>query len=150
MSQQDVETARRGYAMLNMAYRTGDVNDLRPFAEKFWDPEVVFEPAGVLPESRSVHGRSEVLRFIEGQMQAFEPGTMWMKPLEYIDVGERLVVPYGWGGRARHTGIEMEFTFVHVITTRQGRMVRMEAFASKSEALEAVGLSEQDAHADST
>jgi ketosteroid isomerase-like protein len=142
MSQQDVETARRGYAVLNIAYRTGDVNDLRPFIEEFWDPDVVFEPAGVLPESRRVHGRGDVLRFIEGQMQAFEPGTMWMKPLEYIDVGDRLVVPYGWGGRARHTGIEMEFTFVHVITMRNGRMVRMEAFASKNDALEAAGFSE--------
>jgi hypothetical protein len=35
----------------------------------------------------------------------------------------------------------MEFTFVHVITMRQGRMVRMEAFASKTEALEGAGLS---------
>jgi ketosteroid isomerase-like protein len=85
-------------------------------------------------------GRSGLLEFIERQMQAFEVGTMWMKPLEYIDVGDRLVVPYRWGGRARHTGIEMEFTFAHVITMRNGRMMRMEAYASKSEALEAVGV----------
>jgi len=149
MSQENIENARRGYAALNDAYRSGDVERFRPILEEFWDPEVVFVPAGVLPESRSVHGFEDMLRFTAGQMQAFEEGSTWIQPLEYIEAGDRTVVPYRFGGRARHTGIEVELSFVHVFTQRRGKTVRVDVYRSMEEALEDLGLSEQDAHADS-
>jgi ketosteroid isomerase-like protein len=150
MSQRDIENARRGYAVLNEAYRSGDVDRFRPILEALWDPEVVFVAAGVLPDSSaSAHGWDGVLGFISGQMQAFEEGSMWIEPLEYIDAGDRLVVPYRFGGRARHTGIEVEFSFVHVFTQRRGKTVRVDVYETKEEALEDVGLSELEAHADS-
>jgi ketosteroid isomerase-like protein len=142
MSQQDVENARRGYAALNEAYRSGDVNDFLPILEEYWDPEVVFEPAGVLPESRTVHGWDGILRFTAEQMKAFRDRSVWLEPLEYIDAGERLVVPYRFGGVARHTGIEVELSFVHVFTIRNGKTVRVDVYETKAEALEAAGLSE--------
>jgi ketosteroid isomerase-like protein len=149
MSQQDVETAKRGYALVNAAYRSGDAHELRAFMEVFWDPDVVLVPAGLLPESQSARGWDGVLQFMMGQMQAFEPGSMWLEPLEYIDAGDRVVVPYRFGGRARHTGIDVEFCFVHVFTQRRGKTVRVDVYQSKNEALEDVGLSTQDAQAES-
>ena len=147
MSQRDIENARRGYAVLNEACRSGDVDRFRPILEELWDPDVVFAAAGVLPDSStSAHGWDGVLAFISGQMQAFEEGSMWIEPLEYIDAGDRLVVPYRFGGRARHTGIEVEFSFVHVFTRRRGKTVRVDVYETKEQALEDIGLSE--AHAD--
>jgi ketosteroid isomerase-like protein len=67
---------------------------------------------------------------------------MWLEPLEYIDVGDRVVIPYRLGGVARHTGIEVEFTFAHVITIRDGKAVRVQTYETKAQALEAVGLRE--------
>jgi len=143
MSQENVQLARRGYAALNDAYRADDINAFLPFLQEFWHPEVVFEPAGVLPEGpAAVQGWDGVLQFLGGQMQAFEKRTMWMEPLEYLDAGDCLVVPYRFGGRARHTGIEMEFSFVHVFTMRAGKVVHAKALATKGQALDAVGLSE--------
>ena len=49
-------------------------------------------PGSVLPESRTVHGLEDMLRFTAGQMQAFEEGSMWIDPLEYIEAGDRMVV----------------------------------------------------------
>jgi ketosteroid isomerase-like protein len=141
VSQEDVENARRGYALLNDAYRSADAERFRPFLEEIWDPEVVFVPAGVLPESRAVHGLEAVLQFTAGQMEAFEDGSMWIEPLEYIDAGDRIVVPYRFGGRARHTGVEVEFSFVHVFTQRRGKTVRVDVYESLDEAREDVGLS---------
>jgi ketosteroid isomerase-like protein len=149
VSQEDIENARRGYAALNDAYRSGDVERFRATLEEFWDPEVVFVPAGVLPESRTVHGLEDMLEFTADQMQAFEQGSMWIEPLEYIQAGDRMVVPYRFGGRARHTGIAVEFSFVHLFTQRRGKTVRVDVYTSKDEAFADVGLSEQDAHADS-
>jgi ketosteroid isomerase-like protein len=111
-----------------------------PVLEEFWDPKFALVPAGVLPDSRNVQGWDGVLGLIAEQMQAFEKGSMWMEPLEFIDAGERLVVPYRFGGRGRHTEIEVEFSFAHVITIREGKAVRVRVYETKEEALEAVGL----------
>jgi ketosteroid isomerase-like protein len=142
MSQEDIKNARRGYAALNDAYRSGDVNGFRPILEEYWDEEVVFEPAGVLPESRPVRGWDGVLRFTAEQLKAFREGSAWIEPLEYIDAGDRLVVPYRFGGVAHHTGIAVEFSFVHVFTMRDGKAVRVNVYETKAEALEAVGRRE--------
>ena len=141
MSDQDIENARRGYAAVNEAYGSGDVNRLRPILEELWDPNVVFVAAGVLPDSSTrVQGWEGVLGFMANQMQAFEEGSMWMEPLEYIDAGDRMVVPYRFGGRAHHTGIEVEFSFVHVFTQRRGKTVRVDVYETKDDALADVGL----------
>jgi hypothetical protein len=39
-SQRDVENARRVYAALNEAYRSGDVDNLLPIAEELWDRDI--------------------------------------------------------------------------------------------------------------
>ena len=70
-------------------------------------------------------------------MEAFR--EMWIEPEEFIDAGDKLVVPVRFGGQARHTGIELEFTFVHVWTMRDGKSIRMDVFETRREALEAVG-----------
>ena len=52
--------------------------------------------------------------------------------------------------RGRSTGIEVPFGKVAwVFTLRDGLTVHQKLYISQSDALEAVGLSEQDAHADS-
>jgi ketosteroid isomerase-like protein len=148
MSQENVDWARRGYAILNAAYKSGDVNDLLSLAEETWDPDIVLSTTGkMLPESGEWRGHEGLLRFTTAQMEAFS--QMWIEPQEYIDADDRLVVPVRFGGRARHTGIEVEFSAVHVFTLRNGKATRLDVFVSKAEALEAVGLSEQDAHDDS-
>src|SRR5262245_54092854 len=116
MSQAMVETARRGYAQLNRAYRGGDVDQLLPWLDEQFDPAVEFVPAGVLPESRPVKGWDGMLRYTAEQMKAFEDGSMWLEPIDYIDAEDDdwLVVPYRFGGTARHTGIPVAFEFVHV------------------------------------
>ena len=51
--------------------------------------------------------------------------------------------------RGRGSGIETDARIAHVWTFRDDKAVRMVVFTERAEALEAVGLSEQDAHADS-
>ncbi len=142
MSEENVENARRGYAVLNEAYRAGDPSIFRPILEEYWDRNVVFEPAGVLPDSspRPHKGWDGVLAFIGNQMEAFSEG--WLEATEFIDYGDYLVVPYRFGGRARHTGLPVEFSFVHLITLQNGKVTRLEVHRTKADALEAAGLRE--------
>ena len=66
----------------------------------------------------------------------------WVEPQEFIDAGERVVVPIRFGGRAQHTGLGVVFEVVHVCTARDGKMTRVDMYVSKAEAFEAVGLRE--------
>src|SRR6476660_5133037 len=140
MSRENVERGRRAYAALNDAYRSGDVNDLLPIAEEIWDPAIVLRTADTFVESGEWHGYEGLLRFTSDQMQAFE--RMWIEPEEFIDAGDVVVVPVRFGGRARNTGIDVEFSYVHVITLQNGRTVGVDVYESKAQALEAVGLRE--------
>ena len=140
MSRENVERGRRAYAALNDAYRSGDVNDLLPIAEELWDPAIVLRTAETFVESGEWHGYEGLLRFTSDQMKAFE--RMWIEPEEFIDAGDVLVVPVRFGGRARHTGIDVEFSYVHVLTVQNGKTVRIDVYESKAQALEAAGLRE--------
>jgi ketosteroid isomerase-like protein len=140
MSQENVEHARRGYTVLSDALPASGLGPLRRVVEERFDAEVTIKPAGVFPETDEVRGRDGALRFLATQMEAFE--TMWFEPLEFLDTGDRVVVPVRIGGRARHTGIDLEFERVHVWTYRSGKVLRLEIYARKREALEAVGLRE--------
>ena len=78
MDESDIEIAKRGYAVWNEVYRTGDVELVRPFLEEHWAADAVFVPAGILPESQPVHGVEGLMRFTLEQMKAFADGSMWI------------------------------------------------------------------------
>jgi ketosteroid isomerase-like protein len=142
MSEENVEAARRVYAALNEAYRAGDPSIFRPILEEHIDQDVVFQPGGVLPDSsrRPHEGWDGVLAIIGTQVEAFSEG--WFEPTEFIDRGDHLIVPFRFGGRARHTGLPVEFSLVQLITFQNGKATRLEVHRTKAEALESAGLSE--------
>jgi hypothetical protein len=69
MSQEDIENAKRGTAALNEAYRTNDVERVRPFVEAFWDPEVLIVPIGIFPDAQVHRGWSGALEFVSQTKQ---------------------------------------------------------------------------------
>ena len=140
MSEEDIENARRSYAAINQAYRSGDPTDYLPILEELFHPDAVLEPAGILPESAPVQGWDGVMGFMAEQMKAFTDGSMWIEPLEYIDGEDVMVVPYRFGGRAAYTGLDVEFTFAHVVFRREGKVTRVDVYPDKDQALAAAGL----------
>ena len=66
---------------------------------------------------------------------------------DFIAAGDRVVVRINWRAMGRGPDMNMELT--RVLTVRKGKIFIIEDFWDHAEALEAVGLSEQDAHADS-
>ncbi|GAC1435721.1 MAG: hypothetical protein NVSMB51_05690 [Solirubrobacteraceae bacterium] len=141
MSPENVENVRRGYAALNDAYESGRADDLLPFAEEMWEPDIVLKTNGaILAGGEQWNGHEGVLRFTDAQMEAFS--RMRIVPLEFIDAGDKVVVPVRFGGQARYTGIEIEFSAVHVFTMRNGRAAQIDMYGTKAEALKAAGLGE--------
>ena len=66
---------------------------------------------------------------------------------DFIDAGDRVAVRMIWRGAGHGPELNMELT--NVFTVRKGKIVYQEFFWDHAEALETLGLSEQDAHADS-
>ena len=55
---------------------------------------------------------------------------------------DRVLICQRLSGRAKQSGIETQLSFAAVSTIRNGRVVRVREYATKEEALEAVGLSD--------
>ena len=138
MSQENVELTRAFFE----AWNAGDMNAVR----ESYDPHVVVRYVEGWPEGlEPVMGREAVMRQWEQQREAFDADTA--EPVEIIDLGDRVVVRFIWSAVGSGPDLSMEVTSVS--TVRKGKSILVEYFWDHAEALEAVGLSEQDAHADS-
>jgi ketosteroid isomerase-like protein len=140
MSQENVESAKRGLAAINETYRTGDLQAWRRVVEAEFDPEVVLEATEAFTEGEW-RGHAGAVGFVANQMDVLE--DMWIRPDEYIDAGDDcLIVAITFGGTARQSGIEVEMHPIHVFRMRAGKIVRWQVFLDRAKALEAVGLRE--------
>ena len=153
MSQENVEVVRamlEGFLAGETEYDASGVLTRFP-GEEVWDAEIVFDiSVAEMPDASGVFRGVEACRgFWHEWLAAWEA-------LEYeyevVDAGDRVVALINnQRMRGRSTGIEMPIggDYAHVVTFRQGRLVHWKIYATQTEALEAVGLSEQDSHTDS-
>jgi uncharacterized protein len=137
MSQENVEIVRTGFEVWN----SGDMNALR----KIYDPDVVLRTLEGWPEPGPCVGREAVMRWYEQLREAWDADAV--EAVSVVEAGDRVAVRTIWRGAGSGPNSNIEFTNVYMI--RKGRVVYQEQFWDHAEALEAVGLSEQDVHADS-
>jgi ketosteroid isomerase-like protein len=117
-----------------------------------YHPEFEYHPARKWVESgllepcyRGLEGHKQ---YVASTAEVFG-GEVYVKPVELIDGGERIAILANAPMRAQASGIELTEAFALVSTFEDGRVIRTQEYYDYAEALEAVGLSEQDAHADS-
>jgi ketosteroid isomerase-like protein len=139
MSQENVEIVHR----LVEAWNEGNVDTFLGFFDH--DCEVTFPPE--VPEPGPFRGHAELRQWAEGFMAAWQ--SHHAEVVETHAARDTVVVSLHLAGRGRGSGVEMEETDAHLFTFRNGRIARWQNFVDHAEALEAVGLSEQDARADS-
>jgi hypothetical protein len=65
-----------------------------------------------------------------------------------VEESDRAVVCNRFRARGRQSGVEVEERFFQALRFRDGKVRWWAFYPSRTEALEAVGLSEQDTHAD--
>ena len=139
MSQENVELVRATIEVWN----AGDMDALR----ELYDPDVILRMPEGWPEPGPYVGREAVMRHWEQQREAFDADTV--EPIsDFIDTADHVLVRFVWRGTGHGPESNMEVT--QVITVRKGRVFLLEHFWNHAEALETVGLSEQDARADSS
>ena len=137
MSQENVEIVRRWVA----AYNQRDMDALI----KLTDPDVEFRSVFLAMESifRGYEGLHAYFEAIEDAYERFV-----ILPEELLDAGAAVLSLARAEWRGRGSGAEGSRPLTVATWIRAGKVFRLETFTDRGEALEAVGLSEQDAHAD--
>ena len=112
---------------------------------EFVDPDIVWEVRSDFPDA-GVYSGYEGMRWLsDGFDDAVE--QTWYRPLEFIETGSHIVVPLRWGGRGKGSQTPFaEHEETWVLTLRDGRISRVTEYATKRDALEAVGLRRQKGH----
>jgi|SRR5215212_7254732 len=138
MSQENVEVV----GAMGAAWNAQDMDALR----EVYDPDVIVRVPPGWPEQGPFVGREAVMRQWERNRESWDSDTFDVIG-DPIDAGDRVVVRLIWAGVGRGLRTQLEFTAI--FTVRNGRISYQESFWDHAEALEALGLSGQDVHADS-
>jgi ketosteroid isomerase-like protein len=127
MSQASVDIIRRAYD----AFNEGDLDGLM----EFYSPDAEQE-APIVGELH--RGRDEIRRSFASYFEIVEAART--EPLEFIEVGEQVVVPVRLHGRMRHTAITDDMIpteMVHAFAVRDGQIVWNYICADRDEAIKA-------------
>jgi ketosteroid isomerase-like protein len=140
MSQENVEIVRRAFG----AASDGDVNAWFQVA----DPDIRVYPRSEEPDAAGEYqGLEGLMEYLVNWFSQWD--EYGFELIEIIDAEEQVLVVSRERGRIESTGVEVVENFDHSFVLRNGKITEWRMYDSHAEALKAVGLSEQDAHADS-
>jgi uncharacterized protein len=128
MSNDNVESVRRGFEVLREQGVEAMLEYIDPEFELTTPPEFSVEPS-------TYRGHDGVRRYFDSFYEAME--EVRFEPEEFIAAGEQVVVPLRLVARGRGTGIEAEQRVVTVCTLRNGKILRMDPYATREQALAA-------------
>jgi ketosteroid isomerase-like protein len=136
MSQENVENLRRCFALAN---DQGIEAAVEAFSHLI-DDEFGLEEAAEMIDRDRYAGREGFIANMRKLEESLE--EIRIEPLEFVDLGDRLVVVVSMSGRGKGSGAPVEVTFAQLWSMRDGKAVGLRDYATKSEALEAVALRE--------
>jgi ketosteroid isomerase-like protein len=129
MSQENVEIVKRAYD----AYIRRDLDG----SLENYDADVTFNPN----EEPAVRGHVAVRAHLERWEEPWEKYEVEVE--ELIDAGEQVVVTVRFKGRGKGSGVEIEARSHQVFALRDGKIVRMDEYTHRDDALEAAGLRQE-------
>ena len=138
MSQENVEIARASIEAYNRMDWDAALKDASPGFE--------CDLSRAVGPQHDVYRLDQMRRFWSEFAESWE--SVRIEPHEFIEAGEHVVVPLTMQTRGRD-GIEVQARVTWTWTILDGALVRLCMYQDRQQALEAVGLTEQDAHADS-
>ena len=136
MSQENVEINQATFK----AWNAGDMDALHDL----YAPDIIMRTPEGWPEPGPFVGREAVMRQWEQQRETFDADTgEWIS--DFIDTADRGAVRVIWRGAGSGPAANLEMT--DLFTVRKGRIFGLECFWDHAEALEVLGLSDQDTRA---
>ena len=133
MSKENVELVRAVYEAVVRGWDVGE-------AERLLDPAVEFHgTVGGLREGLVSRGLQQLRRDLhEEDLEVWEERRL--EPEEFIDAGDRVVVFLHEFRRGKGSGVAIEVDTAVIFDVRDGRVVRMQGYMDRNEALQTAGL----------
>jgi uncharacterized protein len=127
----NTDTLKQGYE----AYGRGDIDA----AMEAWSDDIQWENpnAKQIPNPGVYQGKDEVRRLLAEFPEDWE--DLSVSPDEFLEQGDTVVVLGHIEGRAKETGTEVKFPFVHVWRFDDGQVTRMQNLFDTALAAEAIG-----------
>jgi uncharacterized protein len=132
MSEENVELARETYE----AFNRGDLEAVL----RRCVPEVEVHDPPDMPDSAIHRGHEAVMRDWERTFESFEEFSVEVE--QFRDLDDGLLVFVRYRGRGRGSGVPVELGMAHMLTIKEGKLVRLRQFLDREKALEAAGLRE--------
>ena len=131
MSAQNVEVVRRSFE----AFARGDLDA----AFESYDPAIEWCTAHDEPDQQVYRGREGLERFAATIAEPWKDRFAESVTADaFIDRGDLVIVPWHGLLHGRGSGIEIEVSETYVARLRDGKIVRVDEYRTKEEALEAV------------
>jgi ketosteroid isomerase-like protein len=131
MSEGNLKVVRRSFE----AFTGGDFET----AFAAFDPHAEWKTAEDEPDSRTLRGIEELRHWAaslaEPWTDRFERSVV---PEDYIDLGDWVVVPTSGRLHGKGSGIEVEVIETYAVRVSGGRIVRVEEYRTREQALEAL------------
>jgi ketosteroid isomerase-like protein len=159
MSQENVEIVRRYFEAVERALaaywqgprsvadslRAGEVRPEIADAMRYWHPNIEWKSALIGITARGYEGTAHGVDQFLDAAQDYRVNVP-----EVTDLGDSQVLAVmRLAMKGKASDIDVNATIFSIVTVEDGLIIRMDEYLERAEALEAVGLSEQDAHADS-
>jgi ketosteroid isomerase-like protein len=106
-------------------FLSADVDEALSYAA----PDIVWNPIEELPAQGHEAVRTSLARW-KAEWDDYE-----VEPEEFADIGDRVVVTVRLRGRGRSSGVQIDARFYDVYTLRDGKIVRMDQFTDRAEAI---------------
>ena len=131
MSNANVEIVRQSLEAFNSKGVDGLVN--------FWHPDIDWRAIEGAPDDVGVFTGEEAMRRYLGEwVEMFEDARN--EPEEFIEAGDQVVAVQHASGVGKRNGVPVDMRYAVVYTVRYGKITRGREYATRTEALEAVGL----------
>jgi ketosteroid isomerase-like protein len=137
MSQETEDLSRFGYEWFNLEKEPPPT----------WHPDGEFINAREDPDHTTYLGIAAIRKQHQGWFDAYP--DLRVEPLEIRSNGDRVFAWVRFTGHGATSEVALQMELAHVATREGGKMLRLQEYFDRAEALEAVGLSEQDARSDS-
>ena len=133
MSQENVEVVRAAYD----AFERGDLETV----SQLHDPSIEWHTSVEDPDAAIHRGPAAVRHYFEGYLETF-PGLRADLEQCVEAPGDRVLAATHYRGRARASGMDMDWRQWLLYTVDDGLIVRVDEYFDREVALEAAGLAE--------
>ncbi len=137
MAQAEIEALRAVYEAVSRGDWDAAFHDARPDFE--------LQTPDQNPIAGTYRGREAIRGFFAEIWAAFEEVTV--QPEHFLELDDRILVSLHMQLRPSGSGATVDMRLTHLWTMRDGKPARCDVFLRREQALEAVGLSEQDPRA---